>query len=105
MYCATLSLMTSQPAITTRMVMKLLSRMKRTEMPSTPSKYSTLNRGIQDRCSTNCIPACVTSKPTYKGSVTANPAMAAISAAQRARLCALPAANTTKAPRIGTQMA
>jgi hypothetical protein len=36
MYCATLSWITSQPASTTSMVMKLLSRMNSTEMPSTP---------------------------------------------------------------------
>ncbi len=37
MYCATFTLITSQPAITTRIVMKLFSRMNRTEMPSTPT--------------------------------------------------------------------
>ena len=35
-YCATRVSITVQPAITTRMVMKLLSRMKISEMPSTP---------------------------------------------------------------------
>ncbi len=36
MYWATLLRMTSQPAITTSTVMKLFSRMNKTEMPSTP---------------------------------------------------------------------
>ena len=36
MYCATRFSITSQPAITTSTVMKLLSRMNSTEMPSTP---------------------------------------------------------------------
>ncbi len=37
MYWATLSRITSQPAITTSTVMKLLSRIKSTLMPSTPT--------------------------------------------------------------------
>ena len=36
MYCATCFSITFQPAITTSSVMKLLSRMNSTEMPSTP---------------------------------------------------------------------
>ena len=36
MYCATRSLITSQPAITTSTVVKLFSRMSSSEMPSMP---------------------------------------------------------------------
>ena len=36
MYCATLSWITCQPAITTSTVMKLFNRMNGIEMPSTP---------------------------------------------------------------------
>ncbi len=56
MYCAIFSSITSQPANTTKTVMKALSRMKSTEMPSTPRKYCTLKRGIQGISSTNCMP-------------------------------------------------
>ena len=38
MYCATFFSITTQPAQTASMVMKLLSRMNSTEMPSTPSR-------------------------------------------------------------------
>ncbi len=57
MYWATFSWITSQPASTTMMVMKLLSRTNSTEMPSTPRKYLMLKRGIQGAISTNCMPA------------------------------------------------
>ena len=42
MYCGTCLQITRQPASTTSTVVKVVSRMRGMEMPSTPSRYQTL---------------------------------------------------------------
>ena len=63
MYCDTRVVMTSQPAMTTRMVTKLFSSTKMSEMPSTPRAYWIWNRSTQGCSSVNCMPCALVSKP------------------------------------------
>ena len=55
--------MTSQPAMTTTIVMKAVSSTSHTERPSMPSEYSMPRLSIQGLRSTNCSAAVVRSKP------------------------------------------